>query len=127
MAAIASPFDDEALARWDDDVGSAPAGVAAVGNRDSAEAFLRFIRLTGVAEVWDGALSFPLGILWPYTADLRRVRAAYDAAGGDASVSLLGAIKALLDRVSLAPGPAGRDLADVYSGVHAAFRRGEQR
>ena len=72
-------------------------------------------------------MSFPLGILWPYTVDLRRVRAAYDAAGGEASESLLAAIKALLDRVAFAPGSVGRDLADVYSGVHAALHHGAPR
>ena len=123
----ASRLEREERARCDDDGAAAPAEAAAVRHRASADAFLRFIRLADIAEVRDGDVSFPLGVLWPYSADLRRVRAAYDASGGDASDSLLAAIKALLDRVAFAPGSVGRDLADVYSGVHAALHHGAQR
>ena len=108
MAVVPSPSDDEALARWDGDGGSLQAPLPARVRGRDAERFLRFIRLTGVAEVRDGEVSFPPGILWPYTSDLRRVRAAFDDAHDAPTGALLAAIATLYERIAFAPGCAGR-------------------
>ena len=90
-------------------------------DRDDAVGFLRFMRLTDAAEIRDGEVSFRLGILWPYTADLRRVRAAYDDSAGVASAPLLAAIATLHERIAFAPGHTGRDVGLVHTDVRAAL------
>jgi hypothetical protein len=124
MAVVPPPASEEALARWDGDGGSMAAPVRSQRRTRSirdAERFLRFIRLTGVAEVRDGDVSFPPGILWPYTSDLRRVRAAFDAAGGGSTVALLEEMATLHERIAFAPGGAGSDVADAYNATRAVL------
>lgn len=120
MAAIARPLDEEAVSRWDGDGGSQPAPATAAVRPDVNQ-FLRDMRLDDVAEARDGDVSFPLGILWPYTADLRRVRAEYDAALGSPTGELLAALATLHGRIAFAPGGAGRAVADVYNDVKDAL------
>ena len=120
MAAIARPLDEEAVSRWDGDGGSQPAPATAAVRPD-ADRFLRDVGLHDVAEVREGDVSFPLGILWPYTADLRRVRAEYDAALGSPTSGLLAALATLYERIAFAPGTAGLAVADVYNDVKDAL------
>lgn len=117
MAVIASPSDEEAVARWDGDGGSQPSPSTTLPARRDSQQFLRFIRLVGVAEARDGEVSFPLGILWPYTSDLRRVRDEFDAAGEIPTTALLDSIGTLHGRIAFAPGSAGRGVADTYDEV----------
>ena len=112
MAAIASPPDEDAVSRWDGDGGSQPLRPTAA--RPDAQQFLRFIRLESVAEVRDGDVSFPLGILWPYTSDLRHVRDEYDAASDGSTGALMASIATLYERIAFAPGAGGRGGADAY-------------
>ena len=78
---------------------------------------LRFLGLAEVAEVRSGEVGFPPGLLYPYTADLRRVRAAFGGVrdhAPDAGRTLLAAIATLHGRIAFAPGPAGAAVADAY-------------
>lgn len=108
MTAVASPSDKDVRAHPD-------------GGQEGAERFVRFIGLGGVAEIHDDEVSFPLGVLWPYTDDLRRVRTAFAEAGGVASSALLAAIAMLYQKIAFAPGSAGRAVADAYDKTKQAL------
>lgn len=119
MPVSASSPDEEAVSRWDGEGGSQPAAPALPPGRDPQQ-FLRLIGLANHAEVRDGEVSFPPGILWPYTSDLRRVRDEYDAARNVSTVGLLAAIATLYERIAFAPGGAGGEVADAYNDVKDA-------
>ena len=100
---------------------------------------IRFLGLSDVADTTTGQASFPLGILYPYSQDLRRVCACYDdladedpgtaaallgGTGGAPGAlpdpkartaeSLLAAIATLHRCIVFAPGPAGASVAAAY-------------
>lgn len=122
MVVTASSSEEDPVSRWDGDGGSQPA--PAVPARRDPRAFLRFVRLDTIADVREGAVEFPLGILWPYTADLRRVQAEFDAEGGAPTRPLLSAMATLYERIAFAPGRAGRNVADAYVEVKASLDAG---
>lgn len=110
----------------------------------TASKVVRFLGLSELTRIIDGEASFPLGILYPYTIDLRRVCAAYevmthdapersaaliDDAGRPASgprtheqtpaeAAFLTSIAALHSRIAFAPGSAGSSVAAAYRQVH---------
>jgi hypothetical protein len=104
---------------------------------------VRFLGLTELTRITDGEASFPLGILYPYTSDLRRVCRAYEAmsrgapdtsvlevgttgraparregALAPAEATFLASIATLHSRIAFAPGPAGASVAAAYRQVH---------
>jgi hypothetical protein len=124
MAVVASRSDEEAIARWDGEGGS-PAARSTVRVRDrAAERFVRFVGLTGVVEVRDGDVSFPLGVLWPYTGDLRRVRDAFEDGGEVPTGALLTALTMLYERIAFVPGRAGSEVADACRVTRKAIGAG---
>lgn len=88
------------------------------------EAAVAFLGLSGVVEFRDGDVVFPLGVLYPYTADLRRACAAIDAVRSgvpESPAALLSSIEALHGRIAFA-GPVARPVAAAYCAVERAVR-----
>ena len=126
--------DLEALARWDVDGGAsetamAPATLTLPEPRANDGQVVRFLGLSAlvVIDAGSGRAAFPLGILYPYTADLRRVCAAFGGASRtvpDASsvALLLASIATLYSRIGFALGPAAAAVvADAYYTVEKAL------
>ena len=105
-------------------------------NAATASEAVCFLGLSDVAQIRDGEASFPLGILYPYTGDLRRVCSAYEALSresangspqfvGDttpAGATLLESIAALHRRIAFAPGSAGANVAAAYRQAEGPVR-----
>lgn len=107
----------------------------------TANHVVHFLGLSDVTRVIDGEASFPLGILYPYTIDLQRVCAAYEAMTHDAPersggappaqytdeltparAAFLTSIAALHSRIAFAPGSAGASVAAAYRQVRDSSR-----
>ena len=86
-----------------------------------ARGVVRFLGLSDVVDIRDGAASFPPGTLYPYSGDLRRVCAAFGAvsASGDSSKvdALLASIATLHERIAFAPGSSAASVAVAYDAV----------
>lgn len=116
MASSRTAPDLEALARWDVDGGApktAPATTALPQYRADAAPVVRLLGLSTlvVIDARSGTAAFPLGILYPYTAELRRVCAAFDAASravpdAASAAALLASIATLHSRIGFALSPA---------------------
>lgn len=124
MVSIRSSPSEEVLARWEADGGAAQRNLPAT-RRVDASAAVRFLGLSDVVRIRDGEAAFPLGILYPYTADLRRVGVVFDAFNrgvAGAGPALLASIATLHARIAFAPGRAGSTVADAYGAVEEAIR-----
>ena len=123
--------DLEALARWDADGGAPETALATVippHHRADAGPVVRFLGLSAlvVIDAGSGLAAFPPGILYPYTADLRRVCAAFDTAGctvpdASSAAALLASIATLYSRIGFALGPGTAAMADAYRAIEKAL------
>jgi hypothetical protein len=100
---------------------------------------VRFLGLSGVAEIVGDTASFPLGVLFPYSGDLRRVCTSYEAVREEwpeaasmlvgelhgetgplrpeqtgAVTTFLASIATLHSRIAFAPGHAGASVGEAY-------------
>jgi len=100
---------------------------------------VRFLGLSGVAEIVGDTASFPPGVLYPYSGDLRRVCTSYEAVREEcpeaasmlvgeshgekgslrpeqtgAVTTFLASIATLHSRIAFAPGHAGASVGEAY-------------